>query len=54
VPFPLYGRVDVVRGADERLQTMELELIEPELWLRTHPAAAQRMGRAIAEAITRP
>ncbi len=54
VPRPLYGRVDVVRGADGSLQTMELELIEPELWLRTHPAAAQRMGRAIAEAITRP
>lgn len=53
-PRPLYGRVDVVRGADGTLQTMELELIEPELWLRTHPAAAQRMGRAIAEAIARP
>lgn len=53
-PRPLYGRVDVVRGADGSLQAMELELIEPELWLRTHPAAAQRMGRAIAEAITRP
>lgn len=54
MPRPLYGRVDVVRGADGALQLMELELIEPELWLRTHPAAAQRMGRAIAEAITRP
>lgn len=48
-PRPLYGRVDVVRGGDGGLQLMELELIEPELWLRTHPAAAQRMGRAIAE-----
>ncbi len=51
VPRPLYGRVDVVRGAGGALQLMELELIEPELWLRTHPAAAQRMARAIASAI---
>lgn len=50
-PRPLYGRVDLVRGADAALQLMELELIEPELWLRTHPAAAQRMARAIAEAV---
>jgi len=53
-PRPIYGRVDVVRGADGTLQTMELEMIEPELWLRTHPAAAKRMGRAIAEAVARP
>lgn len=48
-PRPLYGRVDLVRSGDGALQLMELELIEPELWLRTHQAAAQRMGRAIAE-----
>lgn len=51
-PRPLYGRVDLVRGADGSLQLMELELIEPELWLRTHPAAAQRMARAIAERLS--
>lgn len=50
-PRPLYGRVDLVRGAGGALQLMELELIEPELWLRTHPAAAQRMARAIAQAL---
>lgn len=52
-PRPLYGRVDLVRGPDRSLQLMELELIEPELWLRTHPAAAQRMARAIADAVER-
>jgi glutathione synthase/RimK-type ligase-like ATP-grasp enzyme len=52
-PHPLYGRVDLVRGPDRALQLMELELIEPELWLRTHPAAAQRMARAIAESVER-
>jgi glutathione synthase/RimK-type ligase-like ATP-grasp enzyme len=51
VPQPLYGRVDLVRDAAGELRVMELELIEPELWLRTHPAAAQRMARAIAERV---
>ena len=51
-PRPVYGRVDLVRDEDGRLQTMELELIEPELWLRTHPAAAERMGRAIARRLS--
>jgi glutathione synthase/RimK-type ligase-like ATP-grasp enzyme len=50
-PRPLYGRVDLVRDGEGQLRLMELELIEPELWLRTHPAAAQRMGRAIAAAL---
>ena len=48
-PRPVYGRVDVVRGADGTLQIMELELIEPELWLRAHPEAAERMAGAIVE-----
>lgn len=47
-PRPLYGRVDLVRDGEGALRLMELELIEPELWLRTHPAAAQRMARAVA------
>lgn len=50
-PRPLYARADLVRGPDGTLQLMELELIEPELWLRTHPAAAQRMARAIAQSV---
>ena len=27
---------------------MELELVEPELWLRLHPPAAEAMATAIA------
>lgn len=50
-PRPLYARADLVRGPDGTLQLMELELIEPELWLRTHPAAARRMARAIAQSV---
>jgi hypothetical protein len=28
---------------------MELELIEPELWLRLHPPAADALADAVAE-----
>lgn len=47
-PLPQYGRVDIVRGNDGGWQIMELELIEPELWLRTKPEAAVRFAEAIA------
>lgn len=48
-PAPAYGRVDIVRGNDGAWQLMELELIEPELWLRTHPEAARRLADAIVQ-----
>lgn len=44
---PAYGRVDLVRRADGAWAVMELELIEPELWLRRHPPAATAMAAAI-------
>lgn len=47
-PRPAYGRVDMVVGADGRWLVMELELIEPELWLRCHPPAATALAAAIA------
>lgn len=43
-----YGRVDMVRLPDGRFGVMELELIEPELWLRRHPPAATALADAIA------
>jgi glutathione synthase/RimK-type ligase-like ATP-grasp enzyme len=46
---PLYARVDMVRGEDDALALMELELIEPELWLRLHPPAADALADAVAE-----
>ena len=47
-PRPAYGRVDMVRDNDGRLLVMELEVIEPELWLRHHPPAAEAFAEAIA------
>ncbi|TVQ14067.1 MAG: hypothetical protein EA364_05010 [Balneolaceae bacterium] len=47
-PAPGYGRVDMVRDNSGRWAVIELELIEPELWLRNHPPAAERFAGAIA------
>lgn len=46
--MPLYARVDAVRDDSGALRLMELELIEPELFLRFHTPAAQRLAAAIA------
>jgi len=46
-PVPAYGRVDMIRDSTGRHAIMELELIEPELWLRFHPPAAEALARAI-------
>jgi glutathione synthase/RimK-type ligase-like ATP-grasp enzyme len=50
-PAPAYGRVDMVRDNEGRHAIMEVELIEPELWLRHHPPAAELLAEAIAEAV---
>jgi glutathione synthase/RimK-type ligase-like ATP-grasp enzyme len=46
-PVPLYARVDVVRDNDGFLALMELELIEPEMFFRLHPPAAEEMAVAV-------
>ena len=40
-PLPAYARVDLIRDNDGQLALIELELIEPELWFRRCPKAAQ-------------
>ena len=45
---PAYGRVDLVRDNHGHNTVMELELIEPELWLRYHLPAATSFATAIA------
>ncbi len=46
-PIPVYARVDVIIDNDNKLAVTELELIEPELWFRFHPAAADFLAEAI-------
>jgi len=45
-PTPVYARVDVVRDDDDRFLLMELELIDPSLYLRTDDGAAGRFAAA--------
>ena len=47
-PRPAYARVDMVRDNDGRLAIMELELIEPEMWFRVCPAAADALAVEVA------
>ena len=46
-----YARVDMVRSADGTLQIMELELIEPALWLQHAPDGGAAFAQAIKAAI---
>lgn len=49
-----YVRVDVVRGDDGELRIMELELIEPALFLDRAPDGGAAFARAILSAARRP
>lgn len=46
----LYARVDMIRD-DGELRLMELELVEPSLFLTQHPPALERFANAILRAI---
>ena len=48
-----YARVDLVVGNDGALQVIELELIEPALFLAQAPEAASRLGSAARSAAER-
>ena len=44
---PLYARVDLVAGPDGEPCLIELELIEPNLYMSTHPGAAALLADAV-------
>lgn len=44
----LYARVDIVKDSEGLLRLMELELVEPSLFLQQAPEALDRLARAIA------
>lgn len=44
---PLYARVDLMRNEEGEWLVSELEMVEPELWFRFHPEAAQTLAQAI-------
>lgn len=45
-PTPLYGRVDLVRTEDDGFALMELELIEPSLYLQVDEDGPERFAKA--------
>ncbi len=51
VPKPLYARVDILRDDADRPVVSELELIEPELWFRFHPPAAESLANAVGRTV---
>jgi hypothetical protein len=52
-PTPVYARVDLVRDAAGRPLLMELEVIEPSLYLRTDKQAASRFAAAFDDYVRR-
>ncbi|MEV0171318.1 hypothetical protein AB0I00_09340 [Streptomyces sp. NPDC050803] len=46
----LYARVDLVDGEDGQPQVMELELVEPNLFLQLHPGSVPRVVEAVLAA----
>ncbi len=48
---PIYARVDVFYDNDGILALSELELIEPELWFRNNPEAANLLASALKKLI---
>ena len=46
-PIPSYARVDVIWDNFRELVVSELELIEPELWFRLNPNAAQKLAQHV-------
>lgn len=51
-PELLYARVDLVTGEDGRPCVMELELVEPNLFLWLHPDSLPRVVEAVLAAAT--
>lgn len=53
-PGLLYARVDLVTGEDGEPVVMELELVEPHLFLSLHPASVPRVVAEVLTAARRP
>jgi len=49
--LPIYARVDIFTDNNGKLAIAELELIEPELWFRHNPKAADELAKGIKQLI---
>ena len=48
-PVPMYARVDLVWDLNDAVCVSELELVEPELWLRRMPESAMSFATQLAK-----
>ncbi|MCF6364665.1 MAG: hypothetical protein L3J35_00530 [Bacteroidales bacterium] len=48
-PKPIYARVDIIFDNNNKPAVGELEMIEPELWFRFYPPAADLFANAISK-----
>ena len=48
-PVPVYARVDLVWDQNDTVCVSELELVEPELWMRRLPESAKAFARHLAK-----
>lgn len=51
--IPMYGRVDMVWDNDGEMAVSELELVDPEMWFRQNPNAAEQLADAIFLEVSR-
>ncbi|TVZ55574.1 glutathione synthetase-like protein [Lutibacter sp. Hel_I_33_5] len=51
IELPIYARVDIFTDNNGKLAIAEIELIEPELWFRNHPEAADELANGIQQLI---
>mgnify|MGYP001166411732 CR=1 FL=1 len=47
ISMPIYGRVDIVWDSNKHIYLSELEIIEPELWIRNRPESANKIAEAV-------
>jgi len=52
IEFSVYARVDITSDNDNQIAIVELELIEPELWFRNNPEAANYLAEGIKNIIS--
>ena len=45
--LPIYGRVDIVWDSNRQIYLSELEIIEPELWIRNRPESALNIAKTV-------
>lgn len=52
-PMPVYARADFVRGPDNRFLLMELEVVEPSMYLRMDERAPRRFAEAFDDYVNK-